>query len=137
MTPDDLRAMEQLIEDLQKVRSPQVVLVLRDALAECAREIRQLHNWIADLQSGMFINCVYCGHRYGRADQMEESRQAVLKAHIAQCLKHPMHDLLKIAQATWHLCESLIACQEGVGIDLFVEIRDAAQAAIQKAKGES
>lgn len=45
-------------------------------------------------------------------------------------------ELLKVAQATWHLCQSLIAVQEGVGVDLFIEIRDAAKAALTKAGGQ-
>lgn len=51
MTPEDLRAIEQLVQDLQKVSSPQVVVVLREAVAECTREIRQLQTQIAELRS--------------------------------------------------------------------------------------
>lgn len=44
-------------------------------------------------------------------------------------------DLLKIARASWHLCESLLACPEGGTEDLFREISKAASAAIAKAEG--
>lgn len=33
-------------------------------------EINRLSAWVNDLQSGMYINCVYCGHRYGPQDQV-------------------------------------------------------------------
>lgn len=49
MKPEDLRTIEQLIEDLQKVRSPQSIPVLRDVLAECTEEIRQLQSDVSDL----------------------------------------------------------------------------------------
>ena len=29
------------------------------------RLARYFEQWVADLQSGLYINCVYCGHRYG------------------------------------------------------------------------
>ena len=61
----------------------------------CA-EIARLTAWVNDLQCGLFINCVYCGHRYGprvttpatipEAPTMAEA----LTAHIAQCPKHPL-----------------------------------------------
>lgn len=38
--------------------------------------------WLADLQSGMFINCVYCGHRYGPKDQMPATLVAADPAKI-------------------------------------------------------
>lgn len=41
-----------------------------DQLEEVLNENEKLKMWISDLQSGMFINCVYCGHRYGPKDQM-------------------------------------------------------------------
>lgn len=34
-------------------------------LEELLAENERLKQHVADLQSGMFINCVYCGHRYG------------------------------------------------------------------------
>ncbi len=43
---------------------------MSDQLQELLAENEKLKAWISDLQSGMFINCVYCGHRYGPKDQM-------------------------------------------------------------------
>ena len=36
-------------------------------LATSEEKMAMLRQWIDDLQSGMYINCVYCGHRYGPA----------------------------------------------------------------------
>jgi hypothetical protein len=58
--------------------------------------IDHLRNWIADLQSGMYVNCVYCGHRYGPNETTPVSMADALKAHIAQCPEHPMAGLLKV-----------------------------------------
>lgn len=60
-------------------------------------ERAKLEQWVADLQSGMFINCVYCGHRYGpkeshadAAPRAGETMAAALKRHVESCPKHPM-----------------------------------------------
>jgi hypothetical protein len=49
--------------------------------------------WVRDLQSGMYINCVYCGHRYGPEKDTPVAMADVLKEHIAQCPRHPMSAL--------------------------------------------
>jgi hypothetical protein len=59
------------------------------------QELIRLKRWIDDLQSGMYINCVYCGHRYGPADKVPSSMADALKLHIAQCPRHPMHEVLE------------------------------------------
>jgi hypothetical protein len=56
-------------------------------------EIVNLKQWIDDLQSGMYINCVYCGHRYGPNDEVPTTMADALKEHIEQCPKHPMSKL--------------------------------------------
>jgi len=57
------------------------------------KEINRLKSWINDLQSGMYVNCVYCGHRYGPRDEVPESMADVLKNHIEECPQHPMSKL--------------------------------------------
>lgn len=52
--------------------------------------IAELEQWVADLQSGMYVNCVYCGHRYGPYEKANESPANILTAHIEQCPKHPL-----------------------------------------------
>ena len=53
-------------------------------------EVEQLRQWVSDCQSGMYINCVYCGHRYGPKEDTPVAMADVLKAHIEQCSKHPL-----------------------------------------------
>ncbi len=58
---------------------------------ELIEENKRLEAWIDDLQSGMWINCVYCGHRYGpnKGNHLVTMRKA-LETHIAECPKHPL-----------------------------------------------
>ena len=56
-------------------------------------EIKRLQDQVNDLHSGMYINCVYCGHRYGPQDKVPASMADVLKKHVEQCPKHPMSEL--------------------------------------------
>jgi hypothetical protein len=90
---------------------------LRDQVRILEEENQRLMAWVHDLQSGMFINCVYCGHRYGptqsthaaavRPDTPAVSMQELLKQHIAQCPKHPMSELiqaLKLAEISLVNC---------------------------------
>ena len=83
----------------------------REYLDECGvvpvfnaleKENERLRNGIDDLQSGMYINCVYCGHRYGPSDEhaatvvddgATPSMQDALKAHVEKCPEHPMSRL--------------------------------------------
>ena len=64
-------------------------------LSELISEIVQLQNWVNDLQVGMYINCVYCGHRYGPDTEVPASMADVLKEHIEKCLKHPLFQAKK------------------------------------------
>lgn len=64
-----------------------------DPHGECAAEIKRLEAWIDDLQSGMYVNCVYCGHRYGPGETTPVSMAAALKAHVEACASHPMAQL--------------------------------------------
>ena len=55
--------------------------------------IEELEAWIADLQSGMYINCVYCGHRYGpNSDVGTGTIAQALTKHIEQCPAHPLSE---------------------------------------------
>ena len=69
-------------------------LSLENALETLAADkIERLTTWVNDLQAGMSINCVYCGHNYGPDDEVPATMAEVLKEHIAQCPKHPMSSL--------------------------------------------
>lgn len=80
-------------------------------------ENERLVKWVDDLQSGMYINCVYCGHRYGPKDKVPCTMANALKQHIEQCPKHPMSALKKslaaagneldvLRKVVWHLVPS-------------------------------
>ena len=55
--------------------------------------VRKLLAWIDDLQSGMYVNCVYCGHRYGPRETTPATMADLLKEHIERCPDHPMSAL--------------------------------------------
>ena len=52
-------------------------------------ENARLNQWVKDLQSGMYINCVYCGHRFGPKDSTPVAMDELLWEHIKTCPKHP------------------------------------------------
>lgn len=60
----------------------------------------QMEAWVTDLQSGMYVNCVYCGHRYGPEDSVPATMADALKEHVEQCPKHPM-SALKTDRDRW------------------------------------
>ena len=65
---------------------------LRDPAALRDR-VAALQAWVDDLQSCMYVNCVYCGHRYGPGETTPVSMADALKAHVEACPQHPMSAL--------------------------------------------
>lgn len=49
----------------------------------------KVRQYVSDLQSKMYINCVYCGHRYGPVGSGDIAMD-VLHAHVIRCVAHPM-----------------------------------------------
>jgi hypothetical protein len=66
--------------------------VVKDEEYVLATECDRLQKWVDDLQSGMYVNCVYCGHRYGPCETTPVSMADALKAHVEQCPKHPLFE---------------------------------------------
>lgn len=64
-------------------------------LHEAISRISTLERWINDLHSGMYINCVYCGHCYGPNTEVPASMAEVLKEHISKCPAHPLSTATK------------------------------------------
>jgi DNA-directed RNA polymerase subunit RPC12/RpoP len=64
-----------------------------DEISRLQADVERLTSWVADLQSGMYVNCVYCGHRYGPGEITPVSMADALKAHIETCPQHPMSAL--------------------------------------------
>jgi len=54
---------------------------------------KRLQQWVDDLHAGMFINCVYCGHRYGPDSETPHAMADILKEHVEKCPEHPMSHL--------------------------------------------
>lgn len=65
-------------------------LAIAAGIALANGEIDRLRRWVDDLQSGMYVNCVYCGHRYGPGETTPVTMADALKAHIEECPRHPM-----------------------------------------------
>jgi DNA-directed RNA polymerase subunit RPC12/RpoP len=85
-----------------------------DIIEAQQQEIDRLQRWVNDLQSGMYVNCVYCGHRYGMENDTPVAMADVLKEHIEHCSKHPMSKLKQeierlrdenISIRNWNACE--------------------------------
>lgn len=60
---------------------------------ELIQEHKRLCAWVDDLQSGMYVNCVYCGHQYGPGETTPVSMAEALKTHVETCPEHPMSRL--------------------------------------------
>lgn len=109
MTPDErliaeLRARDGCGSDLKSCREnwPSdpagwcrgcVDRAVADELGRFQEELEKARVWINDLQSGMYVNCVYCGHRYGPGETTPVTMADALKAHVEQCPQHPMSAL--------------------------------------------
>ena len=64
-----------------------------EQMTQLKKENDRLRQWVADLQAGCYINCVYCGHRYGPDDEVPAAMADVLKEHVEKCPEHPMSKL--------------------------------------------
>jgi hypothetical protein len=73
-----------------------------DEIQRLKQENARLEQWVNDCQSGMYINCVYCGHRYGPHDPENDhlvSMREALHKHIEQCPKHPLSAMKRVLDA--------------------------------------
>lgn len=63
------------------------------------QDLERYKGWVEDMQAGFYVNCVYCGHRYGHEDDTPVSMADVLKEHISVCPEHPLsHALARIKE---------------------------------------
>lgn len=81
-----------------------VGLVMEEA-ERLREENARLRQWVSDLQSGCYVNCVYCGHRYGPDDgETPLSMADVLREHVERCPEHPLAQLrVQVENALMHL----------------------------------
>jgi hypothetical protein len=80
------------------------------------REISRLKKWVADLQSGMYVNCVYCGFNFGPEDKVATTMSDALKEHVERCPKHPMNDLRKRIEEAEKTIERLKSGDRGPSV---------------------
>lgn len=85
---DELEQLKQAV-DVAEYKEARALKYAEGLKAENER----LKAWVDDLHSGMYVNCVYCGHRYGPGETTPVSMGDALKAHIEQCPEHPMSKL--------------------------------------------
>jgi hypothetical protein len=102
--PDEASAVELGAIDLKAIilemaasssgwMPPRHINALIAAVEALQERETKLTAWVDDLQSGMYVNCVYCGHRYGPGETTPVTMADALKEHIEQCPDHPMSAL--------------------------------------------
>lgn len=97
--------VRKYIHDLETLADP-AGIVQENVLGRDT--IKALEAWVNDLQAGLYINCVYCGHRYGPGET--ETPAAALTAHIETCPKHPL-STLRAAAIRYRAAASEISCR--------------------------
>ena len=80
-------------------------------------KIRRLRGWVNDLQAGLYVNCVYCGHRYGPDTETPVSKAQVLKEHIKVCPDHPMSTLTRDLAAHRAMIAKMADELDGIQLD--------------------
>jgi polyhydroxyalkanoate synthesis regulator phasin len=86
--------LRQQVERLELHK--QAAPILQERIGELEQQVERLELHVNDLQSGMYINCVYCGHRYGPADSHAATVKdgkpmaEALREHISVCPEHPL-----------------------------------------------
>lgn len=114
----EYRFAKYKIDDIEEMKRKdrEVADVFRDIfkIADLESENARLREWIDDLQSGMYINCVYCGHKYGPKENIPCSMADVLKKHVEVCTEHPMY---KFRMRVKKLLLKVAECAHGKAID--------------------
>lgn len=96
MSKDIADLWMQLKEKFETPLTPgelEIASFYEQAYQQLQQENERLKQWVNDLHSSMYVNCVYCGHRYGPKENTPVSMSDVLRAHIEKCPMHPMSAL--------------------------------------------
>ena len=111
------------------------------------KEIERLRDWVNDLQAGMYINCVYCGHRYGPNTEIPTSMADVLKEHIEKCPEHPLfearQEIERLKKEKEWLLKTLVfvykdkMCESGLSIKAMEWVLKDMQQELKEKKKES
>jgi len=111
--------LEQKVECLKDHRQTLVNVINAPSptIDKLQTDLEHYKKWVDELQSGLYINCVFCGHCYGPRDDPTSRMADVLKRHVENCPEHPMSKLkreieeLKSADVSdakydWHFTET-------------------------------
>ena len=127
-------ARERATKYLEWHEHPESLELEPDELAIITLDNRiiELEAWVNDLQSGMYINCVYCGHRYGPRKNTPVAMADVLKEHIEQCPKHPLSHMKRRTKELeaqrdelLEALQNLLKAQSGNGKIFFKALKEA------------
>jgi hypothetical protein len=80
--------------------------------------VGRLQAWVNDLQSETYVNCVYCGHRYGPNPCTPVAMADILKEHIEQCPQHPMGALKKQVEQLEAKCAEMLHLIRLIDVEL-------------------
>jgi len=102
-------------------------------LSDLVKRVRDLRKWVNDLQTKLYINCVYCGHRYGPGD--EQVPAEALAEHIKTCPEHPLSRALAGLKGALDtlgkihsVCHDNLTLEQG---DLAYQLANIAEGALQ------
>jgi Zn ribbon nucleic-acid-binding protein len=109
MSPEDKQSFNFCVKSAARV--PDALTAERD----------RLKRWVDDLQSGMYVNCVYCGHQYGPGETTPVSMADALKAHVEQCPEHPMSALKAASEQARRALEYIREVTAGLRSDDFTD----------------
>lgn len=89
----DLNLVDELLEFSRF--NPETPSIGQDLARRSAVMIDRLRKWVTELQAGMTVNCVYCGHSYGPDPGTPIAMAEILRQHIEKCPEHPLSKALQ------------------------------------------
>ena len=118
---DTIGLMQELGEALGIPYSKQSNIISSSTWNDYLEKVKQQQQWIEDLHSNMYVNCVYCGYRYGPSDRVPTSMAQVLREHVEECPKHPMSQMKQALEKALPMVK-LYAATSGNKSDADVQI---------------
>lgn len=97
-----------------------LIKVAANLIEELIGENIRLTNWKNDLLSGMYVNCIYCGHNYGLTEFTPEIMDEELARHVEHCERHPLHE----AKETISNLEATIRNMFNYNTELAIRLND-------------
>ena len=131
--PDDLVRLAQA--ELLQLQIGTYSRRSRSIIEQLCVVVSRLRAWVSDLSAGVYVNCVYCGHRYGPAQTTPVAMAEVLKAHVAECPEHPMSsvvDALRDLNAAIDVASESLCIETAMGSTQLAKARAAAEGVLGK-----